>query len=173
MTANSITQEVREAAEYVVYGHRRIPLDHPDMQSAHRTLQAAGVWSPAEVVGTRPDPAHIEVAVVGVFAANDRHRVVHMVLADGVEIGTAIHWTGKVLYPWGLSLPAINLVNFGFRDRASLLRAVERFVRTGEIARWITSALTLATSAFARAAPQCRQSGGFRPRLNRWLSPRR
>ena len=134
MSAPGITHEVEEAAAFIVYGHRHIPLDHPDMIAAHSTLQAAGVWSPAEIV-TEQTAQHIQVDIVGVFSAGGRHRTVHMILADGVEIGTAIHWSGKSLYPWGLSLPAANLTNFGFHSREDLVGAVKRFVRTGEIAR--------------------------------------
>jgi hypothetical protein len=134
MTARSVAQEVTAAAEYIVYGRRHIPLDHPDMQSAHSTLQAAGVWSLGEIVTSKP-AQHIQVDIVGVFSAGGRHRTVHMILADGVEIGTAIHWSGKSLYPWGLSLPAGNVVNFGFHSREDLVGAVKRFVRTGEITR--------------------------------------
>jgi hypothetical protein len=134
MTTPRINQEVREAAQFIAYGHRHIPLDDPDMASANRTLQAAGVWSPGEIVTSKP-AQHIQVDIVGVFSAGGRHRTVHMILADGVEIGTAIHWSGKSLYPWGLSLPAANLTNFGFHSREDLVGAVKRFVKTGEIAR--------------------------------------
>jgi hypothetical protein len=132
MTTPRINQEVREAAQFIAYGHRHIPLDDPDMASANRTLQAAGVWSPGEIVTSKP-AQHIEIAIVGVFQAGDRRRVLHMILADGVEIGTAINWTGKSLYPWGLSLPAANLTNFSFRTKDGLIAAVHRFVRAGEI----------------------------------------
>jgi hypothetical protein len=133
MTAPRITEEVRDAAEYVLYGHRYIPLEHPDMQAAHRTLQAAGVWSPAEVIDGQADAAKIEVMLVGVFCAGERHRVLYSILADGVEIGTAIHWTSKTHWPWGLTLPAGCIVNFGFRNKGDLVAAVRRFVKTGGI----------------------------------------
>jgi hypothetical protein len=132
MTTPRINQEVREAAQFIAYGHRHIPLDDPDMASANRTLRVAGVWAQGEVVTEQPSQ-HVEVMLVGVFQAGDRRRVMYAILADGIEIGTAINWTGKARYPWGLSLPAISLVNYGFHDKADLVRAVERFVRTGEI----------------------------------------
>lgn len=131
--AHRITHEVEEAAAFVQYGHRHIPLDHPDMQSAQATLKAAGVWSPGEIV-TAHTEHHVEVFLIGVFSAGDRRRVLYTILADNVEIGTAVHWTSKVLYPWGLTLPAGRIINLGFRNKADLVAAVERFVRIGEIA---------------------------------------
>jgi hypothetical protein len=99
MSAPGITHEVEEAAEFLVYGHRHIPLDHPAMTAAQSTLRGAGVWSPAEVVHVQPAVQQIAVEVVGCFCAGGRHRTVHMILADGIEIGTAIHWTSKTQYP--------------------------------------------------------------------------
>lgn len=128
-----ITHEAEEAAAFILYGHKHIPMDNPAMASANRTLRAAGIWSTADVIAAQPTAPQIVVEVVGVFQAGDRRRVLHMVLADGIEVGTAINWTGKALYPWGLSLPAANLTNFGFRSRADLVAAVQRFVKTGEI----------------------------------------
>ena len=132
MTAPRITPEVREAAAFISYGHKHIPLDHPDMTSANRTLRAAGVWSSGEIVTAHAEH-HVEVLLVGTFCAGDRHRVVYSILADGIEIGTAMHWTSKTLWPWGLTLPAGCIVNFGFRNKAELTAAVNRFVRTGEV----------------------------------------
>ena len=132
MTGPRITPEVREAAAFISYGHRHIPFDHPDMTAAHNTLHAAGVWSPGEVVAEQP-AHHVEVMLVGVFCAGDRRRVVYSILADGIEIGTAMHWTSKTLWPWGLTLPAGCIVNFGFRNKGDLVAAVHRFVKTGEI----------------------------------------
>jgi hypothetical protein len=132
MSAPGITHEVEEAAAFIVYGHKHISIDHPDMQSAHRTLQAAGVWSPGEII-TEQTAQHIEVLLIGVFCSGERRRVLYTILADGIEIGTAIHWTSKTVWLWGLTLPAGCIVNFGFRDKQSLIRAVERFVKTGSI----------------------------------------
>src|SRR3954465_12112281 len=102
----TITSEVREAAEFIVYGHKSIPLEYPAMRSAHRTLQKAGVWSPSDVINAQPEAPQIEVSVVGCFCAGDRHRVLYSILADGVEVGTAVNWTSKTMWPWGLTLPA-------------------------------------------------------------------
>jgi hypothetical protein len=132
--SHRITHEIQEAAAFVQYGHRHIPIDHPEMQSAHATLKAAGVWSPGEVFQSDPAAAVVEVMIVGTFCAGERRRVLYTILADGIEIGTAVHWTSKTLWPWGLTLPANCIVNFGFRNKAELTAAVERFVRTGEIA---------------------------------------
>lgn len=132
MTCPGITHEVEEAAAFIVYGHKHIPLDHPDMTAAHATLQAAGVWSPGEIVSTEAHH-HVEVFFIGVFQAGDRRRVVYSILADGIEIGTAMHWTSKTIWPWGLTLPAGCIVNFGFRSKGDLVAAVHRFVKTGEI----------------------------------------
>jgi hypothetical protein len=133
MTCPGITPEVRAAAEFVSYGHRHIPLDHPDMIAAHRTLIAAGIWAPGEVPHEQPEQ-HVEVLLVGVFCAGERHRVLYSILADGIEIGTAVHWTSKTMWPWGLTLPSGCIVNFGFRSKQDLISAVHRFVKTGEIA---------------------------------------
>lgn len=133
MTCPGITHEVEEAAAFIVYGHKHIPLDHPEMQAAHATLQAAGVWSPGEIIQSAAVPK-VEVFFVGTFCSGERHRLLYTILADGIEIGTAIHWTAKTQWPWGLTLPSGCIINFGFRDRSSLLKAVERFVKTGEIA---------------------------------------
>lgn len=132
MTAPRITPEVREAAAFITYGHKHIPFDHPDMVAAHSTLQAAGVWSPGEVGAEQP-AQHIETLLVGVFCAGDRRRVVYSIIADGIEIGTAMHWTSKTVWPWSVTLPAGCIVNFGFRTKQDLLEAVHRFVKTGEV----------------------------------------
>jgi hypothetical protein len=132
MTCPGISHEIEEAAAYIVYGHRHIPLDHPDMVAAHSTLQAAGVWSPGEIVSAQAEH-HVEVLLVGVFCSGERRRVIYTILADGIEIGTAIHWTSKTVWPWGLTLPAGCIVNFGFKTKDDLVAAVERFVRTGRL----------------------------------------
>lgn len=131
--AHRITHEIQEAAAFVQYGHRHIPIDHPDMVAARSTLQAAGVWSPGEIVTAQAEH-RIEVMIVGTFCAGERRRVLYTILADGIEIGTAVHWTSKTAWPWGLTLPAGCIVNFGFHSKGELIAAVERFVRTGEIA---------------------------------------
>jgi hypothetical protein len=43
-------------------------------------------------------------------------------------------WTAKTMWPWGLTIPSACVVNFGFRSRDDLLRAVQKFLKTGEIA---------------------------------------
>jgi hypothetical protein len=133
MTCPGITPEVTAAAEFIQRHHNHIPLDHPAMEMAADTLRRAGVWSPGEVAKTAAVPT-VEIFFIGTFCAGDRRRLTYTILADGIEIGTAVHWTAKTQWPWGLTLPAGCVVNFGFRDRSSLLKAVERFVKTGEIA---------------------------------------
>lgn len=133
-TAPAARQEVREAAEFITYGHRHIPLEHPAMVSAHRTLQDAGVWSPGDVIRAQPEAPKIEVALVGIFSAGDRHRTLYTILADGIEVGTAVHWTARTMWPWGLTMPAACVVNFGFKTKTDLLHAVEQVIKTGEIA---------------------------------------
>src|SRR4051812_42206914 len=99
------------------------------MVAAHSTLQAANVWSPGEIVTAHAEH-QVEVLLIGVFCSGERRRVIYSILADGIEIGTAVHWTSKTVWPWGLTLPAGCIVNFGFRDKQSLTAAVRRFVRT-------------------------------------------
>src|SRR3954470_14129414 len=132
MTAPGITHEVEEAAAFIVYGHRHIPVDHPDMVAAHSTLQAANVWSPGEIVTAHAEH-QVEVFLIGVFAAGERRRVLYSILADNIEIGTAVHWTSKTAWPWGLTLPAGGIVNLGFHTKDDLTAAVRRFVKTGEV----------------------------------------
>jgi hypothetical protein len=132
MSAPGITHEVEEAAAFIAYGSKHIPIDHPEMVAAHSTLQQAGVWSPGEII-TEQTAQHIEVFLIGVFSAGERRRVLYTILADGIEIGSAVHWTSKTVWPWSLTLPAGCIVNLGFRGKADLTAAVHRFVRTGEI----------------------------------------
>jgi hypothetical protein len=133
MTTPALSPRVVEAAAFLQRHHGHLAIDHPAMAVAARTLRSAGVWSPGEVIAPQHETPVIDVALVGIFCAGDRHRTLYSILADGVEVGTAIHWTSKTAWPWGLNLPAACIVNFGFRNKADLLRAVQRFVKTGEI----------------------------------------
>jgi hypothetical protein len=68
----------------------------------------------------------------GTFVAGNRRRIVYRVLDDGQQLGTAVCWTAfNTLYPWGLTIPTANVINFGFASRADMMRAVQGFVANG------------------------------------------
>lgn len=134
MTTAHITQEISEAAAFVQRHRHDLAIDDLAMSVALTTLRRSGVWSMADIDLPDTTPVAVTMQMRGTFCAGDRHRVLYSILADGLEIGTAIHWTSKTAWPWGLNLPAGCIVNFGFRNKGDLLRAVERFVRTGEVA---------------------------------------
>jgi hypothetical protein len=71
----------------------------------------------------------------GTYCAGGRRRIVYRVLDDSQKpVGTAVCWTASnTLYPWGLTIPAANVINFGFASRADMMRAVEGFVAAGQI----------------------------------------
>lgn len=69
----------------------------------------------------------------GTFCASDRRRIVYRVVDGQKPIGTAVCWTSSTLYPWGLTIPAAGVINYGSECRADMMRAVEGFVSTGKI----------------------------------------
>jgi hypothetical protein len=74
------------------------------------------------------------LVMYGTYCAGGRRRIVYRVLDDGQQLGTAVCWSASnALYPWGLTIPAANVINFGFASRADMMRAVEGFVETGRI----------------------------------------
>jgi hypothetical protein len=134
MTTTCISAHVVQAAAFIQRHHSHFAIDHPAMEMATDTLRAAGVWSLADVdLPLAAEPPKVAMVVKGTFCAGDRRRIVYRLLADDQEIGTAVCWPAKTLWPWRLTIASANIVNFGFRDKTSLTRAVERFVRTGEI----------------------------------------
>lgn len=69
----------------------------------------------------------------GTFCAFDRRRIVYRVVDGQKPIGTAVCWTASTLYPWGLTIPTANVINFGFASRDEMMSAVENYVATGQI----------------------------------------
>lgn len=134
MTGPRITAHVVQAAEFVQRHHGHLEFDHPAMEMAADTLRRAGVWSVAEI-DLPPVTAAPKITTVmhGTFCSGDRRRIVYRLLADDQQIGTAVCWTAKTMWPWGLTIASASIINFGFKSREALLSAVERFVRTGRI----------------------------------------
>lgn len=131
---NSISAHVVQAAEFVQRQHFRLTIDHPAMAVAVDTLKAAGVWSLSDLdLPADFEPPKVAMVMKGTFCAGDRRRIVYRLTVDDLDIGTAVCWTSKTLWPWGLSIPAANIINFGFKSREALIEAVKRFAVTGSI----------------------------------------
>lgn len=134
MTCPGISPHVLEAAQFLQRHHSHLTIDHPAMEMAVDTLRAAGIWSLADVeLPTTAQAPKITLTMAGTFCASDRRRIVYRLTVDDVQIGTAVCWTAKTMWPWGLTIASANIVNFGFHDRLSLIEAVERFTRTGRL----------------------------------------
>jgi hypothetical protein len=135
MTCPGITPEVRMAAEFVQRHHRHLPLDCPAMQSAGETLRRAGIWSAADIdLPPAAEPPKVTLEMQNTFCSGDRRRIVYRVLVDGQQLGTAVLWSAKTLWPWVLTIAHARIVNLGFRSREDLVEAVHHFVQTGSIA---------------------------------------
>src|SRR6186713_2010025 len=118
---NSLFAHVIQAAEFVQRQHSRLTIDHPAMAVAVDTLKTAGVWSLSELgLPSDFEPPKVEMVMKGTFCAGDRRRIVYRLIVDGEEFGTAVCWTSKTLWPWGLTIPAANIINFGFKSRECL-----------------------------------------------------
>jgi hypothetical protein len=134
MTATHITSEVREAAEFIQRHRGHIAIDHPAMEAASDTLRRAGVWSVADIdLPPAVVVPKVTMEMHGTFCGGDRRRIVYRLLVDGQQLGTAVCWTSKAMWPWGLTIAHARIVNYGFKSREDLMRAVERFVHTGSI----------------------------------------
>lgn len=134
MTTAHITQEIRDAASFIQRHHHDLAIDDLAMSVALTTLRRSGVWSMADI--DLPDtttPVEVTMQLHGTFCSGDRNRVIYHLLADGQEIGTAVHWTNKSMWPWGLTIASACIINFGFKSRADLIDAAQRFVTTGAL----------------------------------------
>jgi hypothetical protein len=132
--AHSTDMHVLEAAQFLQRHRHHLSIDHPAIEMASDTLRRAGIWSLADVeFPVAAQPPRVTLTMAGTFCANDRRRIVYRLIADDQQIGTAVCWTAKTLWPWGLTIASANVVNFGFKSRDALMAAVERFVRTGRI----------------------------------------
>lgn len=135
MTGQHVPPEVRTAAEFVQRHHRHLPIDCPAMQSAGDTLRRAGIWSVADIdLPPSTEPPKVTLEMHGTFCVSDRRRIVYRVLVDGQQLGTAVCWSAKTLWPWGLTIAHARVVNLGFRSRDDLVKAVHHFVQTGSVA---------------------------------------
>jgi hypothetical protein len=134
MTTNSLSAHVVQAAEFMQRHHGHIALDHPAMEVASDTLRRAGVWSFADIdLPPAVEPPKVSMEMHGTFCSGDRRRLVYRLLVDGQQLGTAVCWTAKTMWPWGLTIAHARIVNFGFKSREDLVAAVERFVSTGRV----------------------------------------
>jgi hypothetical protein len=134
MTCPGITDEIRAAAAFVQRHHGHLAIDCPAMEVASDTLRRAGVWSVADIdLPPAVEPPTIVMEMHGTFCSGDRRRLVYRLLVDGQQLGTAVCWTAKTMWPWGLTIAHARIINYGFKSREDLVAAVHRFVRTGSV----------------------------------------